>query len=272
VLAQLLTGATIVAIGAMFAAIIVSLLPSRLRTAIPVLLVGTAATATVAFGTDIAGTLPARIMATHAAEDMRDGLHQQIPQLDRLADVDPLIEYELSVAFHTAYLTGSGSEQARAVRAGQDLGLAIHQAFLRKLSRLSDHSARRLISLERQTFELLAQLDPNACGARLTPGARRLDAAQDARLRDLRRALLRAKVQALADLEEKPELFDMGDRAAFEAKLRADAASLHTPDDSRCGRMLAFYDALQHQPSHAQGKWVRSRQIFPAETESPVQS
>lgn len=259
--------ATILAIGALAATLIVSLLPARWRTAVPVLIIGTAATATVAFGTDIASKLPKRIVATHAAADVMEALHRQIPQLDKLTEADPLVEFELSSAFHTAYMAEGGSPEARAVQAGTSFGLAVQQALLRNLSHLSDGSARRLIGLERQILEVLVEEGAQSCGARQATAPDLTDPANAQRLAVLRRSVLRAKVQALVDLEENVQRFDLAEQSRFEAMLLAEVALAADGQrkDGRCERLLAFYAALQRQPVDLQGKWVRSRQIFPME-------
>lgn len=256
--------ATILAIGALAATLIVSLLPARWRTAVPVLLIGTVATATVAFGTDIASKLPKRIVATHAAADVMTALHKQIPQLDTLTKADPLVEFELSSAFHTAYMAEGGSPEARASQAGTSFGLAVQQALLRNLSQLSDGSARRLIGLERQILEVLAEEGPQSCGPQQPTSPGLVDPANAQRLAALRRSVLRAKVEALVDLDENAQRFDLAEQARFEAMLLAEAARAADGQygDSRCERLLAFYSALQRQPVDMQGKWVRSRQIF----------
>lgn len=256
--------ATICAIGAVVTTIIVSLLPARLRSVFPVVLVCSVTTATVAFGTQLARTLPRRIVATHAAADILAGLHRQIPQLGRLTAADPLVDYELSSAFHAAYLAGSGPAEARATQAGHSFGLAVQQAFLRELSRLSNHSAQRLIGLERQTVELLAEADPDACDIAPVGDGHGLDARGAEQLAGLRRAVLRAKVQALVELEQAPPLFGVAERFAFETRLLIEADRWKTGDGS-CSRMIAFYAALQQQSPAMQGKWVRSRQIFPVD-------
>jgi hypothetical protein len=209
--------------------------------------------------------MPRRIVATHDAAELLADLKVQLPQLDRLADADPLVEYELLSAFHTAYLADGGSMPDRARRAGRSLGLAVQQAFLRHLPQLSDGSAMRLIALEQGTLDVLAQAETGSCGARTGSSALHFEPVHAEQLRGLRRAVLRAKIEALIDLEESPPVLRLSDRAALEAQLQAKAASRPGADGGQCARLLAFYTVLRQQPASVQGQWVRSRQMFPVE-------
>lgn len=259
--AQLLTMVALVAIGAVVAILALSFLPARRRTMVPLLLIGSATTATVAFGTGLAQTMPERIVATHDAAELLAELHHQLPQLDRLADADPLIEYELLSAFHTAYLADGLPAADRARTAGRSLGLAVQQAFLRNLPHLSDGSAMRLIALEHQALDVRARGGADACGDR----AYDPDPAQAAQLHRLRRAVLRAKIEALVETVEDPPTLGLAERSALEARLLAETAPRLAPGSGRCAQLLAFYAVLRQQPADLQGKWVRSRQMLPVE-------
>jgi hypothetical protein len=257
-LAQSLAWVTILVTGALIAAVAVSLLPRHMRTRLVALSIATVSISTVAVGSDIAQSLPRRIIAQREAAAAFAGLRAQIPEIETLAEVDPIASHDLMAAFHEAWMAEESSQQMREARAGHKAGLAIQRAFWRNTSRISDESALRLIALERQVLESAASNAPAECRPS-SAGHNGTRSAPSTQLAALRRKLLGAKVQALSSPADGLPKFSPAEQAAFQARL---LASLD-PHESRCGRIRQFYARLQEQPVTDQGKWVRSQTFFP---------
>lgn len=259
-LAHVLTWGAILAAGAFLAAVAVTLLPRHLRTAIPVVAIGAISVSTVAFGSGIAESLPDQIVARHAANAAFAGLQAEVPELEALAEADPMVSYDLAAAFHGAWMDMSDADDRPPTRAGYRAGLVIQQAFWRRVAQIQDASALQVIVLERQILEVDAAERPDSCRVPNAVGEGHGTIASP-RLGELRRKLLRAKVQALATAATPLPRFSPAERSAFEARILGSI----DPGPGRCARMLAFYARLQEYPPGEQGKWLRSRQFLALE-------